>query len=69
MAQARYDNGVTDFLQVLDGQRNLFFAEQTLIQLQGQELTRIVTLYAALGGGLGLPPQPRRGNAAPGLQP
>lgn len=69
LAQSRYDNGVTDFLQVLDAQRNLFSAEQALIQLRGQELNSIVTLYAALGGGLGAPPQLRPGNAAPRSEP
>lgn len=59
LAQARYANGVTDYLQVLDAQRNLFDNEQALILLRGQELSSIVTLYAALGGGLGpVPEQP-----------
>ena len=65
LAQTRYDNGVTDFLQVLDAQRSLFSAEQALIGLRGQELTSIVTLYAALGGGLGQQQKPRPGNASP----
>lgn len=67
LAQARYDNGVTDYLQVLDAQRNLFDNEQGLILLRGQELSSIVTLYAALGGGLGKPTPPRSGNAEPAL--
>ena len=69
LAQTRYDNGVTDFLQVLDAQRNLFSAEQELINLRGSELNSVVTLYAALGGGLGSAPAPRRGDASPAATP
>lgn len=69
LAQTRYDNGVTDYLQVLDAQRNLFTAEQELINLRGAELNSVVTLYAALGGGLGPAPSPRRGDAAPAAPP
>ena len=64
LAQARYANGVTDYLQVLDAQRNLFDNEQALILLRGQELSSTVTLYAALGGGLG-PTPPLRPKPAP----
>jgi len=38
-------------LQVLDAQRNLFRSELDLTALQRQELTSIVELYRALGGG------------------
>jgi len=65
LAQTRYDNGVTDYLQVLDAQRNLFSAEQELIALRGQEASSIVTLYTALGGGLGRPPAARPGDGMP----
>ena len=64
LAQLRYENGVSAYLEVLDAQRNLFSAEQALIALRGSELQSLVTVYAALGGGLGLPPQLRPGNAA-----
>lgn len=53
LAARRYENGVAQFLEVLDAERNLFAAQQTLIQLRGAELNSIVSLYAALGGGLG----------------
>ena len=56
LAQLRYENGVAAYLEVLDAQRNLFSSEQTLIALRGNELQSLVTLYAALGGGLGVPP-------------
>lgn len=65
LAEQRYANGVAQFLEVLDAERNLFSAEQALITLRANELQSIVTLYAALGGGLGPPPPPRPGDAAP----
>lgn len=52
LARLRYENGVAQFLEVLDAERNLFSAQQTLIQLRGAQLGSLVTLYAALGGGL-----------------
>lgn len=64
LAQLRYENGVSAYLEVLDAQRNLFSAEQALIALRGSELQSLVTLYAALGGGLGTPSELRPGNAA-----
>ena len=39
------------YLQVLDAQRNLFRSELDLTMLQRQELTSIIELYRALGGG------------------
>jgi outer membrane protein, multidrug efflux system len=53
LARLRYENGVAQFLEVLDAERNLFSAQQTLIQLRGAQLSSLVTLYAALGGGPG----------------
>lgn len=63
LARLRYDNGVAQFLEVLDAERNLFSAQQTLIQLRGAQLSSLVTLYAALGGGIGgLAPSNAAGN-------
>jgi outer membrane protein, multidrug efflux system len=56
LARRRYDNGVAQFLEVLDAERNLFSAEQALVQLRGAQLNSLITLYAALGGGLGAEP-------------
>lgn len=50
-AQARYDVGLTPYLEVLDAQRNLFTAEQGLLQLRAAALQDYVNLYTALGGG------------------
>ena len=65
LAQSRYQNGVAQYLEVLDAQRSLFAAEQALITLRGNDLQNLVSLYAALGGGLGPPPPLRPGDAAP----
>lgn len=52
LARTRYREGVANYLEVLDAERNLFTAEQTLLSLRRQELTNLAALYAALGGGL-----------------
>src|SRR3546814_8942214 len=51
LARTRYREGVANYLEVLDAERNLFIAEQTLIQLRRAELDALVSLYVALGGG------------------
>ncbi|MAM37714.1 efflux transporter outer membrane subunit (plasmid) [Sphingobium naphthae] len=51
LAQLRFDNGRSAYLEVLDAQRDLFDTEQTLVQLRRAELASAVALYAALGGG------------------
>lgn len=51
LAQLRFDNGRSAYLEVLDAQRDLFEAEQGLVELRRAELASIVALYAALGGG------------------
>lgn len=51
LAQIRFDNGRSAYLEVLDAQRDLFDAEQGLVELRRAELAAIVSLYAALGGG------------------
>ena len=52
LAQARYQNGVADYLDVLDAERELFSAEQQLLQTRLLKLTNAVDLYRSLGGGL-----------------
>jgi multidrug efflux system outer membrane protein len=51
LSQARYDGGVTSFLEVLDSERSLFQAEIAHSAVQREQLVAIVTLYKALGGG------------------
>jgi NodT family efflux transporter outer membrane factor (OMF) lipoprotein len=70
LAQLRFDNGRSAYLEVLDAQRDLFDAEQALVQLRRAELASIVALYSAVGGGF-VADQPFDVNARPasGEQP
>ncbi len=52
LARSRYRNGVANYIEVLDAERNLFDAEQALISARRAELQSLVSLYIALGGGL-----------------
>lgn len=52
LARTRYREGVANYLEVLDAERNLFTAEQALIQIRRSELDNLVSLYVALGGGV-----------------
>jgi multidrug efflux system outer membrane protein len=51
LARTRYAEGVVAYIEVLDAERNLFAAEQTLLQLHRAEVENLVSLYVALGGG------------------
>ncbi len=51
----RFDNGYSDYLDVLDARRSLLAARMTLIDLEATLLTHQVTLYKALGGGWNAP--------------
>jgi multidrug efflux system outer membrane protein len=51
LSQVRFKAGTTDYLEVLTNETNSFAAELTLAQAQGNELTALVQLYLALGGG------------------
>src|SRR3546814_20533736 len=51
LARTRYREGVANYLEVLDAERNLFIAAQTLIKLPRAELDALVSMYVALGGG------------------
>lgn len=50
LSQLRYDNGAAPFLDVLDAQRDLFSAEQQLVQLRRAANSAAIALYTALGG-------------------
>ena len=50
LADARYRNGVSSFLQSLDAQRSLYTAERTLVQTQLALASNRVAAYRALGG-------------------
>jgi outer membrane protein, multidrug efflux system len=51
LAQIRYQNGVASYLEVLTNDTNYFSAELNLAQARLNELTDLVNLYNALGGG------------------
>ena len=51
VAKQQYQQGVVDFLTVLDTQRDLLSAEDSLVQSDQQISTNLVALYKALGGG------------------
>ncbi len=52
LAETRYRAGLEGRMELLDAQRQLQSAEQTLVSLRGEEITNAVALYKALGGGL-----------------
>jgi outer membrane protein, multidrug efflux system len=52
LANLRYQSGIASSLDVLDAERELFSAQQALVQARQLRLTNAVDLYKALGGGL-----------------
>ncbi|SEN37158.1 outer membrane protein, multidrug efflux system [Duganella sp. CF517] len=52
LSQLRFDNGVASSLDVLDAQRELFSAQQSLVQARLLRTTSAIDLYRALGGGI-----------------
>jgi NodT family efflux transporter outer membrane factor (OMF) lipoprotein len=56
IAQVRYREGIADYLTVLDAQRTLYSARDSLGQIKLQRLQAAVALYKALGGGWTSPP-------------
>ncbi|HEY1588621.1 MAG TPA: efflux transporter outer membrane subunit, partial [Rhodanobacter sp.] len=51
LAQVRYQEGATSFLELLDAERTQLSAEDDLAQAEASINTRAVALYKALGGG------------------
>jgi multidrug efflux system outer membrane protein len=51
LSEARYEQGVDDYLAVLVSQRGLYLAQQGLISARLSRLVTLATLYKALGGG------------------
>lgn len=51
LAQSRYQQGVADFLTVLDAQRSLLATQQQLASSTATVSSNLVALYKALGGG------------------
>jgi multidrug efflux system outer membrane protein len=55
LANTRYLSGLSDYLEVLEAQRQLFPAENALAQTRFDRLAVLVAHYRALGGGWQLP--------------
>lgn len=51
IADARYQAGISSYLEVLDAQRELFAAQQSVVATRRAGLTTAAQLYKALGGG------------------
>jgi len=51
LSRARYDGGVTSYLEVLESERSLFRAELLASSVKREQLVSVVLLYKALGGG------------------
>ncbi|MFL6735392.1 MAG: efflux transporter outer membrane subunit [Sphingomicrobium sp.] len=50
LANERYENGYSDYLEVLDTERSMFAAELQLASARGDYQRALVNLYRALGG-------------------
>lgn len=50
LARQRYNEGVVRYLEVLDAERNLFAAEQALLQVRRIDVANNIALFIALGG-------------------
>jgi multidrug efflux system outer membrane protein len=51
LSRARYNGGVTSYLEVLESERSLFRAELQSSATRRQQAVAVVSLYKALGGG------------------
>ncbi|NIF21682.1 efflux transporter outer membrane subunit [Candidatus Pantoea multigeneris] len=52
LSMQRYQAGLDNRLELLDAQRQLYSAQQTLLTLRQNEIDNAITLYKALGGGI-----------------
>lgn len=66
LSRARYDGGVTSYLEVLESERSLFRTELSHSEVRRSQLVAVVDLYKALGGGWlpELAPEPDPASAA-----
>ncbi|MEJ5990952.1 efflux transporter outer membrane subunit [Ramlibacter sp. PS3R-8] len=51
LSRLRYENGIANYLDLLDAQRSLFITQQALVQARLARLQNQVQLYRSLGGG------------------
>ncbi len=52
LVDQRYRTGIASYIEVLSAERDLFLAEQALVQARLLRLTNAIDLYRSLGGGL-----------------
>jgi len=55
LSQARFDKGADSYLALLDAQRSLYAAQQSLISTRLARENNLITLYKVLGGGADTP--------------
>lgn len=55
LAKQRFEGGLSDFLDVLDAERDALSVQDSLAQSRTQTATSLVAVYKALGGGWGGP--------------
>jgi len=55
LARAQYNEGVADFLVVLDSQRSLYAAQAELVESRTNTTLHAIAVFKALGGGWALP--------------
>jgi outer membrane protein, multidrug efflux system len=65
LSRARYDNGLSSYLEILIADQQLFALELQLAQTRGDQMRAFSQLYRALGGGW----QPEPGAAPSGTTP
>jgi multidrug efflux system outer membrane protein len=58
LADLRYLNGLTNYLDVLEAQRVVFTSEIELVRARRDRLVAVVQVYKALGGGWNAAAQP-----------
>lgn len=51
LAQLRYDNGYSSYIEVLDAQRSLFDAQLNYVTTQNRIFAGLINTYKAMGGG------------------
>lgn len=52
LSTLRYKAGLDGRLELLDSQRQLYSADQSLLEQQRSEISNVISLYKALGGGI-----------------
>ena len=51
LATLQYENGLVDYLNVLDAERRLFESQLDFAEVQASVFLTLVNIYKALGGG------------------